>query len=30
VYIGVVTPVISELLSIQLEHRRSGPLVSFG
>jgi drug/metabolite transporter (DMT)-like permease len=30
VYIGVVTPVISLLLSIQLEHYRPGPLEFFG
>jgi drug/metabolite transporter (DMT)-like permease len=30
VYIGVVTPVISVLLSIQLEHYRPGPLEFLG
>ena len=30
VYVGVVTPVISLLLSIQLEHYRPGPLEFFG
>ncbi|MES2126865.1 MAG: EamA family transporter [Pseudomonadota bacterium] len=30
VYIGVVTPVISVLLSIQLEHYRPGPIEWFG
>jgi drug/metabolite transporter (DMT)-like permease len=30
VYIGVVTPVISVLLSIQLEHYRPGPIEWLG
>ena len=30
VYIGVVTPVISVLLSIQLEHYRPGPVEFLG